>query len=117
MKRARDWRGRFCRPSNHLQHGHTANGKWSPTYSSFCSARQRCRDPKVNRWEFYGGAGVKFLWKSFPQFLAELGSKPRGRSLGRVNDSGNYGPNLGNHWQTVSQQRQARYNKHNGRYN
>jgi len=117
MKRARDYRGRFVSPSNHLQHGHCCKGNWSPTFISFVAAKQRCRDPRVNRWKHYGGAGVQFLWKSFPQFLAAMGTRPKGRTLGRVNDSGNYGPGLGNAWMTDKQQKAARFAKHGGRYN
>lgn len=117
MVRARDWRGRFCRASNHLSHGHTIGGKLSPTYVSFLAARQRCSDNHTNRWKFYGGAGVKFLWRSFPQFLAELHARPRGRSLSRVADQGDYGPGLGNYWATGAQQRAERFAKHQGFYN
>jgi hypothetical protein len=108
-----------------ITHGHTIRderGYVSSEYTAYCSARQRCNDPKVRRWLNYGGANppVKFLWTSFQQFLDEVGCKPViagvRYSLGRKDDTGNYGPGLGNRWQTDAEQIAARYAKHNGCY-
>lgn len=106
-----------------ITHGHSvrdSRGHVSTEYTAYCSARQRCTDPNVRRWKSYGGANppVKFLWISFQQFIDEVGCKPKdGRySLGRENDTGDYGPNLGNSWQTDEQQIVARYAKRNGYY-
>lgn len=112
----RDWRGRFISGSNNLKHGHCIKGNWSPTFISFVAAKQRCRDPKVNRWKHYGGAGIRFLWKSFPEFLAAMGARRKGTTLGRVNDTGDYGPGLGNRWMTPAEQRAARIAKNGGVY-
>jgi hypothetical protein len=108
-----------------ITHGHTVRdeqGRVSSEYTAYCSARQRCRDPKIKRWLNYGGANppVRFLWTSFQQFLDEVGCKPVVAgvrySLGRKNDTGNYGPGCGNTWMTDSEQIAARYAKRNGFY-
>ena len=105
-----------------ITHGHTLGGKMSPTYAAFCSARQRCRDPRVRRWKSYGGANppVRFLYKNFQEFLDEVGPRPEVEgvrySLGRKQDTGNYGPGLGNKWQTNAEQIASRYLHFNGRY-
>ena len=108
-----------------ITHGHTVRderGRVTSEYTAYCSARQRCHDPHVRRWHHYGGANppVQFLWTSFQQFLDELGPKPIVKgvrySLGRKADTGNYGPNLGNSWQTDAAQIAARRARRGGYY-
>jgi hypothetical protein len=70
-------------------------------------AKYRCTNPKANGWKRYGGRGIKFLFTSFEQFFTELGPRPKGRSLDRINNEGNYEP--GNvRWATPKQQGQNR---------
>jgi hypothetical protein len=58
-------------------------------------------------YRYYGGRGIKFLFTSFEQFLAELGPRPSGMSLDRIENDGNYEP--GNvRWATRSEQVQNR---------
>jgi hypothetical protein len=70
---------------------------------------QRCTNPKVKRWSHYGGAPVPVLccdrWlNSFEAFLADLGERPDGTTLGRFSDIGNYEP--GNcSWQSDREQK------------
>jgi hypothetical protein len=45
-------------------------------HTSFRSAKARCKDRKHRNWRYYGGCGIKFLFKSFEEFYAELGPKP-----------------------------------------
>src|ERR1700747_451960 len=64
--------------------------KSGPEYNSYCGARDRCADLKNAR---YGGRGIKFLFTSFEQFLAEVGPKPSPRHmLDRENNDGHYEP-------------------------
>lgn len=91
-----------------LTHGHSRNGQRSPEYRSWRSVVDRCTDSKNIGFERYGGANPPVLicerWrKSFETFLADLGSRPAGTSLGRYLDIGNYEP--GNCvWMTPKQQ-------------
>lgn len=65
----------------------------------------RCNDPNNCRYHVYGGAGVKICdrWMSFTSFLADMGERPVGTSLGRIGDTGHYEP--GNcAWQTPEEQ-------------
>jgi hypothetical protein len=86
-----------------LRHGHTRQGCPSPTYGSFRAMKNRC----INHPD-YGGAGITVCdrWRGkdgFDNFLADMGERPAGTSLGRKNDVGNYEP--GNvSWQTPAEQ-------------
>lgn len=92
------------------QHGHWKNNRPSPTYVTWRSMLARCGNPKERAFKYYGGCGVSVCgrWKSFENFLADMGSRPQGRTLDRwPNNAGNYEP--GNcRWATMKQQRHNR---------
>lgn len=77
------------------KHRHCSNGKRSKEYQSWNSAKQRCTNPKNNRYKYYGGRGIKMClrWsKSFLKFFLDMGKKPAGKTLDRKNNNGNYTP-------------------------
>jgi len=79
------------------------DGKVPPEYDAYMHAKYRCTNPKAQRYKNYGGRGIKFLFASFEQFFAELGPRPRGKTLDRTDNNGNYEP--GNvRWATPKQQ-------------
>lgn len=88
------------------KHGHAGvDGKSSRTrtYASWASMHDRCSRPKTRGYNNYGGAGVKVCarWsgsRGFEFFLADMGLRPEGTTLGRVGDTGNYSPE-NCHWQ------------------
>lgn len=68
-------------------------------YSVWQNMRRRCQDPKAIGYENYGARGISVHepWvSSFPIFLRdiykEIGPRPSGTSLDRVNNDGNYEP-------------------------
>lgn len=67
---------------------------------------QRCYDPNSIGFKHYGGRGIVVCdqWKgSFLTFYADMGKRPDGMSLDRIDVNGNYEP--GNcRWATQKQQ-------------
>jgi hypothetical protein len=92
-----------------LKHGYTRLGCPSfPLYRAWQNMKSRCLDPNAISYPHYGGAGVKVCdrWlgeDGFKNFLADLGERPPGTTLGRFGDVGNYEP--GNvAWMTSAEQ-------------
>jgi hypothetical protein len=85
-----------------IRHGHNRRGKRTSEYRAFHTAKQRCQNRNDKHFKYYGKRGIKFLFKSFPEFLQEVGRRPEGRWLDRIDNDGNYEPgNL--RWATHSE--------------
>lgn len=78
--------------SRNTKHGHTANGRMSPTYLSWVHMKNRCTNPSFNQYHRYGGRGITFdpRWSTFENFLADMGERPDGTSLDRLNNDCSY---------------------------
>ncbi len=90
------------------KHGHRPKySKPSPTYISWRNMRQRCQNPNHPDYEDYGGRGIKVCkrWKDFVNFLTDMGERPEGLTLDRINNDGNYEPD-NCRWATLKQQAQ-----------
>lgn len=82
------------------RHGHTSRTGSSPTYRSWLAMRIRCKPGGK-----YTPRGITVCpqWESFDQFLADMGLRPAGKTLDRINNDGNYEP--GNcRWATAKEQ-------------
>ncbi len=91
-------------------HGHSSRSQLTPTYRSWHAMRQRCRDPQVRNYRYYGGRGIAVCerWSnSFQNFLADMGERPMGSSIDRINNDGNYEPS-NCRWATASEQNRNR---------
>ncbi len=93
-----------------VPHGHATNGI-SPTYHSWAGMTARCTNEGHRNYALYGGRGITVCdrWLSFPNFLADMGEKPRGLSLDRIDGNGNYEPS-NCRWATATEQARNRSN-------
>ena len=91
--------------SRHPNHG---GRKPSPTYNSWRSMIQRCTNPNHTHYDRYKGLLCE-KWIKFDNFLGDMGERPFGTSLDRIdNNRGYYKENC--RWATPEQQVRNRKN-------
>lgn len=79
-------------------------------YRAWNLMKRRCTNKNSKEFQYYGGRGVKVCdrWKnSFANFLQDMGKKPKGCSLDRINVNGDYCPE-NCRWATERQQQRNR---------
>jgi hypothetical protein len=100
------------KPGSHLRSGHTQScgcfgevasvthgesgraGRRSPEYSVWAKMIGRCTNPREKRWADYGGRGIQVCerWRQFENFRADMGDRPAGMTIERIDNNGNYAP-------------------------
>ncbi len=98
-----------------IKHGHNRNNMISPTYRSWSTMRDRCNLKTVNRYEQYGGRGIGVCvrWRKFENFLADMGVRPEGETLDRIDSDQDYSPGNCRWADSYLQNRNRRINKRN----
>ena len=84
-----------------LTHGKSSTKE----YETWANMLGRCLNRTHPSYNNYGGRGIKVCeqWLKFENFYADMGDKPEGLSIDRINNDGNY--ELGNcRWATKSEQ-------------
>lgn len=87
------------------RHGHYKDGKPSRTYASWQAMMNRCYREQDKSYARYGGAGIRVcdMWHLFEHFLSDMGERPPGLTLDRLDASKDYEP--GNcRWATAREQ-------------
>ena len=88
-------------------------------YNTWKKMIARCTDSSVEKYDNYGGRGIKVCaeWlNSFENFYADLGKRPPNTSLGRKDNNGDYGP-ANCSWESIEQQANNKSNTRKVTYN
>lgn len=67
----------------------------TPEHNTWCGMKQRCYYTNHAQFQYYGGRGIKVCdrWlNSFENFLADMGHRPEGKTIDRIDSDGNYEP-------------------------
>ena len=67
-----------------------------PEYAVWCAIKQRCLNPKAQKFKHYGGRGIKVCERwidSFENFFADVGRRPSpDLTIDRIDNDGDYEP-------------------------
>lgn len=73
----------------------TGNQRDHPLYDVWWAMKARCTKPNTDSYPDYGGRGIQVCsrwYESFADFVSDMGDRPEGYSIDRINNNGNYEP-------------------------
>jgi len=72
----------------------TLRQKYPREYSSWHSMKTRCNNPNSPDYVYYGKRGITVCerWNTLGSFILDMGTRPEGMTLDRVNNDKGYSP-------------------------
>lgn len=98
---------------DHNRYKHGMAG--TPTYRTWANMKERCNRPDNKNYENYGGRGISYdpRWESFSEFFSDMGTRPDGLTLERIDVNGPYTKDNCKWDDKTAQSRNRRYCKLN----
>lgn len=84
-----------CLGAEKRREASTAHGKYGTrTYLSWTAMVARCTRPTHSKYPLYGARGIRVCdsWRKFENFLADMGERPEGMTIDRIDVNGDYTP-------------------------
>jgi hypothetical protein len=102
---------------NKVKHTHRGGVRKHELYYTFYNMIQRCYNPNNPDYKHYGGRGIKVCdrWlevKGFLNFIEDVGVKPKGKSLDRIDNNADYSKE-NCRWSTQYEQSRNKRNNNN----